>query len=152
VQGGSLNLRQCVAATLLRVNPRIVRRSQTSEQEVLANVADPLKAWLQLAKAHLPWTADMESILRANDDQIECHQDYALALDVLLERVKNRDAASGGPAAPWRTTLMTPFPNAITSGVRPAASHIRIIVRRCEASQLRTFKLRLQNSPDARGT
>ncbi|MGD0187916.1 MAG: hypothetical protein ABSC25_22075 [Roseiarcus sp.] len=97
----ALNLKQSIAATLLRVKPRSVRRWQTGDQEVPANVADLLKAWRQLAKAYLPWTADMESILRGDDDQIERHQDYALELAALTERVRAR----GGPAAPWRIDL-----------------------------------------------
>src|SRR5579863_4628829 len=101
----ALNLKQRNAATLLQVEPRSVRRWQTGDQEVPANVADLLKAWLQLAKAHLPWTADMESILRGDDNQIERHQDYALALTALLDRVRDRVAARGGPAAPWRIDL-----------------------------------------------
>jgi hypothetical protein len=97
----ALNLTQSIAATLLRVDARSVRRWQTGNQEVPAKVADLLKAWRQLAKAHLPWTADMEAILRGDNDQIERHQDYALELDALTERVRAR----GGPAAPWRIDL-----------------------------------------------
>lgn len=97
----ALRLRQSDAAVLLQVEPRSVRRWQTGEQAVPANVAALLKAWLQLAKAHLPWTADMESIWRGDADQMERHRDYALELTALLERV----AARGGPATPWRIDL-----------------------------------------------
>jgi len=97
----TLGLKQSDAAVLLQVAPRTVRRWQKGEQEIPGTVADLLKAWCQLEKAKLPWTADMESILRGDDDQLHRHQDYAQELAALLRRVEAR----GGPSAPWRIDL-----------------------------------------------
>lgn len=97
----ALSLKQKDAATLLRVTPRAVRRWQGGEQKIPGTVAELLRAWRQLDAAKIPWGADLESIWYGDDDQIRRHQDHALALAVLLSRVKAR----GGPPTPWSVNL-----------------------------------------------
>lgn len=96
-----LGLSQGAAAAHLQVAPRTVRRWQSGEQEVPPQVESLLKAWHQLDKARIPWSADLESFWLKDTNQIRRHQDHALALAALLERVKSR----GGVSAPWRISL-----------------------------------------------
>lgn len=96
-----LGLRQVDAAVLLRVTPRTVRRWEKGEQPVPGTVADLLRAWRRLRKAGLPWAADFDSILCEDEKQLRLHQDHARWLDAIRERV----AARGGSAMPWRVDL-----------------------------------------------
>jgi hypothetical protein len=96
-----LRLGQTDAAAVLRVAPRTVRRWQNAELDVPDPIAELVRAWRQLARDHIPWRPDLESILHGDDDQIRRHQDHARSLAGLRRRVSNR----GGPAAPWRVDL-----------------------------------------------
>lgn len=96
-----LGLLQADAAVLLRVTPRTIRRWEKGDQPVPDAVADLLQAWRRLHEAGLPWAADFETILDRDDDQLKRHQDHALWLDAVRQRV----TARGGPAMPWRVDL-----------------------------------------------
>jgi transcriptional regulator with XRE-family HTH domain len=96
-----LGLSQSAVAAHLQVAPRTVRRWQNGEQQVPKPIADLLKAWHQLDKAKIPWSADLESFWHGDADQIRRHQDHALVLADLLQRVERR----GGVSAPWRVSL-----------------------------------------------
>jgi transcriptional regulator with XRE-family HTH domain len=96
-----LGLRQADAAVLLRVTPRTIRRWEKGEQPVPDSLADLLQAWRRLHQAELPWAADFDSILAEDDKQLRLQQDHARWLDAIRERV----AARGGPAMPWRVDL-----------------------------------------------
>jgi hypothetical protein len=100
---GILGLSQMDAAVLLRVTPRTIRRWQKGEQSVPGTAGDLLRAWVRLHDAKLPWAADLDAVLRRDDQQLKAHQEHALSLDAVLCRVKARN----GPSAPWRVDLRT---------------------------------------------
>jgi hypothetical protein len=96
-----LGLKQSDAAALLRVTPRAVRRWQSGEQPLPANVVELLNAWKQLHDKHIPWGPALEAIWPGDDDQIRRKEHHDKALAELLKRV----AVRGGLAAPWRVNL-----------------------------------------------
>jgi|ERR1700733_9288686 len=97
----TLRLPQADAAVLLRTTARSVRRWQSGEQAIPATVVPVIDAWLTLHEAKMPWSADIGSILRRDDQQLKAHQEHAVQLASIRKRVNARK----GPSVRWKVDL-----------------------------------------------
>jgi hypothetical protein len=100
-----LYLLQSVAAKLLSVDERTVRRWVEDPSRIPGPAEQALRAWLRLHRLGLAWKP--EDLPIGEDDsaklakQIALFRQHAIQLDVLLRKVDAR----GGPKTPWKVNL-----------------------------------------------